>query len=146
MLKREEIVSEIIGRLSGITGIGLISRNPSSRPDISDMPIVNVFDFPAKAVSSRFSRNTAPLIEFELTLVLELFIAGTTEELATSELFDFYRNVLKAIFADGASLGGIGCAVTISEITRVLRPPIGGNAIGIGMVLLIKYVEDLNNL
>lgn len=146
-LKRETLMAELVTRVANVTGNALTVRNPANRPSTDNMPLVAIMDFPARVLGTpRGSKTQKPVLKVEFKVVMEVYVAGTTEEDATSELMTFFASVLSAIFTDGCSLGGLGCLITITDFTRVLRPPIGQNAAGIGTLFNIEYVEDFSNL
>ena len=147
MLKREQIILEFWKRVASVSGMTYTARNPVASPNVDDLPIGNIFDFPAKAVKTAGSSRTGiPIIGFDMSVILEVYMAGTTEYSSTNEFFTFYTEVLKAIYVDGASLGDLKCHIMLNEMTRIFRPPIGGNTVGIGTVFTVSYFEDFNNL
>jgi len=147
MLKREEVILEFWKRVAATAGMQYTARNPVAQPSVDDMPVGNIFDFPAKVTKIiGGSRTSIPIVQFEMTVVLEIFTVGTTEYESTNEFFTFYTEVLKSIFTDGASLGSLNCSIAIQEMTRIFRPPIGSNTVGMGTVFSVKFFEDFNNL
>ena len=147
MLKRESLINEFWSRIVGTTGILRTARNPVAMPDPSDMPLVNIFDFQSKAKKTSGGGKTGlPTIQFETAVHMEVFVAGASDETASNELMTILTEVLKSIFSDGSSLGGIDCLIIISEMTRVYRPPIGNFVAAIGVTFNIYYAEDLNSL
>lgn len=147
MLKREAIIAELAKRIAEVEGMTFTARNPVTRPSVEDMPVGNIFDFPATVIkTSGGGRTKAPICEMVGEILLEIYTTGTTEATSSDELFVFVETVLQAIYTDGMSLGGLDCSLRIKEFTRVFRPPVGGNAAGIGIVFTVQYVEDLNIL
>lgn len=146
MLRREQIITELVTRIGETSGISFVARNPSAKPSIDEMPLGNLFDFPAKVVKVSGGGKTAlPTYKMAMQTLVEIYISGTTEDLASYELIEFYSGMLSAVFSDGNSLGGL-CEINITEMTRIFRPPIGGNVAGIGTVFTVVYPEDLNLL
>ena len=146
MLRREQIISELVSRIGNTEGITFVARNPSAKPSVDEMPLGNIFDFPAQVVkSSGGGKTSLPTYKMVMQALVEVYVSGTTDDLASYELMEFYTEMLIAIFSDGASLGGL-CEIGISEMTRIFRPPIGGNVAGIGTVFTVVYPEDLNLL
>jgi len=147
MLKREEIMLEFWKRVAATTGMNYTARNPVSQPSKDDMPVGNIFDFPAKVTKVMGgSRAGIPVVQFTMNVILEVFIVGTNEYESTNEFFTFYTKVLKSIFTDGASLGSLNCSIAIQEMTRIFRPPIGSHTVGMGTVFSVQFFEDFNNL
>jgi len=147
VLKREAIIAEFTKRIAEVEGMVFTARNPIARPSIDDMPVGNIFDFPATVIKySGGGRTKAPICETVGEILLEVYIAGTTEATSSDELFAFLETVLTSIFSDGSGLGEIGCSLRVKEFTRVFRPPVGGNAAGIGVIFSVQYVEDYNTL
>ena len=147
MLKRESLINEFWARVASATGIIRTARNPVAKPDPSDMPLANLFDFQSKVLKTAGGGKTSlPTLSFETAVHTEVFVAGTSDEEATNELMTVLTAVLASIFSDGSSLWGIDCMVKISEFTRVFRPTVGNFVAAIGVTCYIYYNEDLNDL
>ena len=91
-------------------------------------------------------RGGYPAYIRRLEVVIDSYIPGTTEESATKELGLFIQEVKKKIYQGGVTLGGKCKSIKEIESSRVLRPPVGENSIGLGLAFNILYVEEIGKL
>ena len=120
--------------------------NPKDAPSIDNLPGIQFFELGDVVVSkARRGATQKPIYKRRLTVVAELFLLATNESSANNELEVMIENVKKKIFADGNTLGGL-CEIDETEASRVLRPPVGGPVIGIGIGFEIAYIEDMSKL
>jgi hypothetical protein len=80
-----------------------------------------------------------------IEVIVESFIKGTSDALATKQLMAFVKEVKSKIYADPAGLGKLAHNVSESQYSRVHRPPSGEHVAGIGIALTIVYIEDTKN-
>lgn len=145
MLKRETIIKELWRRMSLVSGVNYTARNPKTPPNVSDFPVIQFFEL-GDAVEESDRRGTQVVYRRRLDVVIELFITATAEASATTELMEIYLPRLKAkLYEGGPSLGRL-CSIVETGSSRVLRPPVGENAVGIGLQLEIRYIEDVSEL
>lgn len=141
MLERERILAELWSRMSEVTGVAYTARNPKAPPNTDDLPAIQFFEFDDE-VEEASSRGGYPSYKRTFDLILEVFIAGSSESSSSKELGAFVQEVKKKLYAGGPTLGKT-CSFKESKSTRVLRPPAGENVAGIGIKLEIRYVEDI---
>lgn len=140
-MRREEIVVELIRRLSGIEGVSYVARNPKAPPSIDQLPAITIWELTDNILKhdsrGRYSHHR------KLSLVVEWIIDGTAEGRCSKEAVAYADVVRGAIFVDGISLGQTQCEVREKSFSRVLRPPAGDATAGLGMELEIEYIEAL---
>jgi len=140
MIEREEIIAELWYRLSTVTGVVSTARNPSIVPDPQQMPCIQFFEL-EDIVEKVTMRGGFPVYHRKLTVAIEPFVLASSEQSSTAELIAFVREVKKKVYAGGASLGN-RCSLQEVEASRVLRPPGGTTLTGVGIALVISYIED----
>lgn len=153
-MKRDAIVIELQKRLSSITTgnghpitVTRVDRNPDGEPNVERMPLIHLFELTDAATETRSRGASAPPKQKrELTVVLELWRASTSDGKASKDILEFLKSSREVIFSDGITLGRVAAEVVEEELSRVFRPGIGNNVAGIGQVLKIKYIEDFANL
>lgn len=153
-MKRDDAVVEIMRRLLTINTtngydftINQVIRNPETEPSPERMPITNIFEFPeVTAKGSSRGATQPPNYIKEFQVVLEHWFASATRGETTKDIVKYLKYARKVIFADGITLGRICTEVEETETSRVYRPMIGNNVVGVGQVLRIVFVEDFNNL
>lgn len=149
---RNEVVVEIIRRLNFITTANgydfdfiLASRNPENEPSPDRMPMTHIFEFPELTVeSSKRGASVPPVYKKQFMVVLEHWYHSTNRGSTTPDILKFLRYARKVLFQDGTTLGGVCREVEETELSRIYRPPIGNNVVGVGQVLRVTYVEDFN--
>ena len=147
MLRREEIAQEIWNRLSNIVGVQRVARNPENPPDINDLPTAQFFELDDVVTEMRM-RGNSPAYKRELTIVIEVFVAGSSEAAASKELMSFVKEMKSAFYSNGNSLSNANARLGLiqeTEQSRILRPGVGSHVAGIGTVFKISYTEDSNN-
>jgi len=154
-MKRENLVVEIMKRLYSIKtangyvfDISMVVRNPENEPEIDHMPMTNLFEFPEITIDETKRRGASqpPIYTKEMTIVLEHWYVSASRGETTKDIYKYLSSARKAIFQDGITLGRLCSGVKETEISRVYRPPVGNNVVGIGQVLSIHFVEDFANL
>lgn len=122
------------------------ARNPKDPPGIDKMPCGQFFELDDVVTQeSRRGGSQYPMFKRRMVLVLEVFLVGATEASASKELGKFVQDVKKSIYSDGNTLGK-RCEIRETSAGRVLRPPVGGAVIGVGLTFEIAYVEDVGKL
>lgn len=144
MLHREKILEEVTKRMSTVTGVDFVRRNPASEPSINDLPSIVIIELDDKVEESGY-RGKTPIYKRVLTIVIESFIKGSTSTKASKELFAFLEEVKKKLYGAPGSLGGLG-VIFETGASRVLRPEAGSHVAGIGMSIDIRYVEDVTQI
>lgn len=145
MREREVLIKELWKRVASVSGVVYTARNPGAPPNVSDMPAIQFFELNDTVVDSA-KRGAYIAFKRRLTVVVESFIAGTTEASSTDELAAFIVNVKRAIYSGGMTLGNRQCLIQEVESSRIIRPAAGENLIGMGLVFDIMYTEDINQL
>jgi hypothetical protein len=144
MQEREDIVAELWSRLAAVDGVMFTARNPKAEPKVENMPCIQFWEM-ADVVEESTKRGDYPAYKRALRVVVESFVKSTEEAKTSQDLKDFIVKVKQQIYRDGASLGR-RCNVTEIESSRVLRPPVGENVIGLGIVFELRYIETTSKL
>jgi len=142
VLKREEIITEFIDRLSNVDGVVYVARNPKKPPSAGNLPAIQLFEFPDDVISQT-QRGGYPVYRRMMEVIVESFIAGSDEGAASKEEIAFLAEIKKKVYAGGNSLGK-RCVLTETAASRVLRPATGSNVAGIGVTFNVEYVEDIS--
>lgn len=146
MREREEIIQELWSRLAGVPGVAFTARNPKDPPSIKDMPCIQFFETEDTVESSsRRGGSSYPNHRRRMSVVVEAFMAAEEEGSSSKELGTFVQNLKKTLYVDGVTLGGL-CEIREVRTGRILRPPIGGAVVGVGLTFEIRYVEDVGRL
>lgn len=154
-MKRDRIVIEIIRRLNLIKEVNgytfdlkMALRNPENEPSIDNMPMTNIFEFPEITLGEAKRRGASqpPIYTKELTVVMEHWYASDSRGSTTNDVYTYLSHSRKVLFLDGITLGRLCNNVEETEISRVYRPPIGNNIVGIGQVLNFRFIEDFAEL
>jgi len=147
MDEREVILKELWRRLAAVSGGGVYTtRNAKAEPKETDFPAIQFFELEDTVLPDLpHSRGGKPAFKRKLRVAIESYISATTEGAANKELYAFIKLVKTAIYQGD---GKMGLKIAIVEVasTRVLRPPVGGNAIGLGLFFDFIYVEDVGKL
>lgn len=141
MIERETWAQALWSRLAGVEGMVYTARNPKAQPTFDRIPFAQFFELEDN-VEATSSRGGWPVFKRRSRIVVEIFIAGTTEGSATQELGTFVRKVKRAIFNGGVNLGGACAEIREIAQSQVLRPQDGKPTIGIGLVYDVLYIED----
>lgn len=145
MLEREILMQELHSRLSGVDGVSFVERNPAEPPGVKDLPAILIFEF-SDTMEEGSHRGGYPVYRRSLKVVVESYINAASEGAATTELSAFIAKVRKVIYTGGNNLSRKASTLIEVESSRVLRPPIGENVAGLGLVFEITYVEDVSKL
>ena len=139
MMQRETIVEEVHRRLAGVSGVRRCVRDPEAPPGEGGLPAIHIFELNDEVTDSK--GQLYPSHRSVLGLAIEVFIAGTSEGAAPKELMSFVEAVLKALYIDGASLGGLAL-LRMTGATRIVVVE-GDHVRGIGLAFDIVYSEDI---
>jgi hypothetical protein len=145
MWERETAIAEFWRRVAGVDGVVYTARNPKTPPTVDKLPAIQFFEF-SDEVIDRKMMGGKPHYRRKLTLILETFINAETEHSSTYELGLFVQKIKKAIFSDGTSLGRACSEIQETGASRVLRPPVGDNVVGIGLIFDLQYIEDISKI
>lgn len=104
--RRETIITEVLARLNIVPGVALVLRQPNAQPSTSTT--LTLDDRGQRLIESGAIHNI-----YALQLVIGGFIAGQNAAVAINEL---YAGTVRALFADGAQLGGIAMLVTEGDL------------------------------
>lgn len=139
---RENIVQELHKRMSEVPGTQIVLRNPKTEPTTDDLNCISIFELgdPVKQVSTR---GGIPYYIRNLNVIIEAMIRSDTEGGSSPELIAYVKELKKKLYEGGISLGGTCDLFVEIDSSQILRPPIGGNAAGIGISLNITYKEDI---
>jgi len=142
--EREVIIAELWRRVRSVAGINRTARNPKKQPSLDDMPWSAIYELGDLVEDSRM-RGGLPAYKRQLTVIIETYINAVNEGGATEELGDFIQLLKIAIYTGGPTLGGRCSEIKEVDASQVLRPAVGGNAIGIGLAFDIIYIEQIEN-
>jgi hypothetical protein len=143
VLQREAIIEELEKRMTEVSGVLFVARNPEKAPSYDDLPCVSIFEMP-DTVDDMSKRGGMPSYKRSFQIVLEIFISGSTATLASKELMAFMKLVKVALHAAPYGLDATCGGIREDQYGRVLRPGVGEHVIGIGLAITIFYVEDIN--
>jgi len=142
--ERELIIAELWERLANVTGVVYTARNPKKPPSAESLPAIQFFEL-GDLVEEASSRGGYPAYRRRVTVVIECFIAGSSESAATKELGAFVQEMKKKVYEGGATLGR-RCSISERDASRILRPPAGSHVAGVGIAFEIRYVENISTL
>lgn len=145
MLERENIMVELWRRMANVEGVVYTARNPSKPPAVEDMPAIQLFEL-RDAVVDASARGGRPIYKRKLEVIAEIYVKADNDASATHELGLFLQAVRKAVFVDGESLHGVCSHIEETEMSRVLRPLVGGPIVGVGLAYVITYIENIQTL
>jgi len=147
MPQPEELIEELMYRMSTVSGVEYTARNPNKPPEVSNLPCIQVFEL-TDSVEEASCRGAGayPSYRRKLNVIIEMFLKASAPGPASQELRAFVVEMKKKLYEGGITLGGTCSGIKELESGRVLRPPIGENAIGIGIALVIEYVETIGDL
>lgn len=144
MSEREDIVSELWLRLSAVEGVAFTARNPKVEPNVDNMPCIQFWEM-EDVVEGSTQRGGYPSYKRALRVVVESFVKSQSDAAASQDLNAFISEVKAQIYREPAALGGL-CNITEIESSRMLRPPVGENIIGQGIVFEFRYIETISKL
>lgn len=131
-------------RMASVAGVVYTARNPKAEPGVGNLPAIQFFEL-EDPVTQISMRGDYPNYRRKMKVVIEAFIAATTEASSSQELGAFLEQVKKSLYGPGNTFGPESAFHEV-ETSRMLRPPTGNNTIGIGIVLEIQYVENTATL
>lgn len=138
--ERETIMATIWEQLYNVTGAGRVVRNPESPSEADDHPVIHIYEL-EDVIKSTTKRGGRPAYKRALTIAVEPFVAGTTEESASKELGEFVTLVKSALLSD-PSLGGL-CEIQETDSTSVAVVPGGDHIRGMGIGFVVHYTEQI---
>lgn len=145
MLERDSILKALWARMASVAGVMFTARNPVNPPNKDNMPCIQFFELD-DLVTDITKRGGLPAHKRELELVIEMFILASSEPAATKELAEFVGKVKYKLYEGGVTLGLKGVELREVSTGQILRPPDLDLAIGVGIVLKIRYVEEISKL
>ena len=145
MFEREIIKEEIAYRMSQVDGVMFTARNPKTPPNAEDFPAILMFEYPDE-VESKGLRGGYPIYKRKFKVVIECYITASSEGAATTELGDFVEKIKKKIYEGNNTLSKKASELNELELSQVMRPPVGDNTIGIGIIFEVSYIENIANL
>lgn len=145
MIEREAALVELWKRFGQVTGVKTTQRNPATSPELHDLPLIRFFEMD-DVVMELGGRGGYPIYKRRLTLIVESFIRASSEGAATKELGVFIGSLKRQVYAGGTNLGGTCSEFVEASMGRILRPEIGQNSIGLGLVFNMRYIEEVVNV
>lgn len=142
MQRREAIIQEIVRRLS--TVIATVYRNPDRVPTKDELPLITLIELD-NSVNEVSTRGGKPRYKRTQRIVIETFIVGTSDDLASRELLEKHEEVRRSLYADPVALG-LNAVLEETGDSRIYRPESGSHIAGMGTTVLIRYVEDTQQL
>ena len=139
---REAIIQEIHKRLSEVPGTNIVFRNPKTEPTADDLNCISFFELGDPVVTST-SRGGVPYYLRNLNVIIEAMVKSPSEGASSPTLVAYVKELKKKLYEGGVTLGGRCDEFVEIDSSQILRPPIGGNAAGIGISIAIKYKEDI---
>lgn len=144
MLKREAIATELWKRLSTVSGVVRVERNPENPPTADDMPCILLFDLP-DIVTSESKGRKHPRYQKEFQIVVELFTKAASSEESSRAIITLLELTLKALFDEPVNLGGLG-NLSLDRSTRLVTVNAANHIKAIGLSFKVKYAEDIGDL
>lgn len=106
--RRETIILEVITRLETVAGVSRVVRQPNAQPTTSHT--ITLDD-----TGQRLVETGAIHSRFIMRLVVGGTITGAGAT-AAAAINEFYAATVRALFADGAQLGGLAELVTAGDL------------------------------
>jgi hypothetical protein len=133
--------------MAEVTGVKSTARNPVNPPKDGDFPRINIFEMD-DAVKEKSMRGGSqyPSYKRDFSVLVETFIKASSEQAGPKELSLFIKELKKKMYESGATLGLKGVELSETATGEVLRPPNLDLVIGVGIVLSIRYVEDVSKI
>jgi hypothetical protein len=146
-LKRENIVEEFERRMNLVTGVNYVARNPVQPPAADNVPAIMIYELTddVEEIDMR-GGSQYPNFRRSLTVVTESFVAVSEAGAASKEVMAFILEQKKALYEGGATLGGKCTSVVEVQASQILRPEMGENIAGMGLVFELRYIEDTGKL
>jgi len=107
--RRETIIGQIITRLEGVTGVARVVRQPNAQPSTS-------YTITLDDQGQRVIETTALHDRFVMRLIIAGYIVGSGGATAAAAINEFYAATVRALFVDGAQLGGLAELVTQGDL------------------------------
>jgi hypothetical protein len=126
-----------------VPGVSYTARNPKQPPSVEQLPCINLFEGNDVVLSKNFRGKNTVIYKRRLEVVLETFVAGSTEPASSKELFAFVELLKAQIYQGGNNLNKKASLIDDVEYSRVHRPPIGDNVAGVGIAFEIIYIEEV---
>ena len=145
MREREILIAEFWRRIASVTGVVKTARNPGDNPTTDDFPAIQFFELD-DTITGKGRRGGYPVYNRNLMLTVEAFLAATSEAAPSKELGAFVQEIKKKIYSGGNNLNKTCSEITELGCTRVLRPPVGENSVGIGLIFEVKYTENISTI
>ena len=145
MRERELLIAEFWRRIASVTGVAKTARNPGDNPSSDDFPAIQFFELNDE-ITGKGRRGGYPIYSRTLMLTVEAFLTATSEPASSKELGVFVTEIKKKIYAGGNNLNKTCTEITELGCTRVLRPPVGKNSVGIGLIFEVKYIENISTI
>ena len=108
--RRELMIAEVLARLQTVPNVAIVLREPNAQP--STMPALTLDDRGQQVLETGAIHNL-----FAMSLVIGGYVAGIGTVPAAT-LNALYADVVRAIFGDGAQLGGLAELVTEADLQR----------------------------
>ena len=143
VLQRELVMAEIVRRMFLVSGHGTISRNPESPPDTEDFPAIQLFELDDE-VTEQTMRGGKPTLKRKLQVAIEMYLSASSEGARSSELAAFVALVKAELYRGKQNFNGTAEVWREISMSRILIPPVGANAIGVGIAIEIAYLEDIS--
>jgi len=153
-MTRNGLIVEIQSRLSSIKiangfsfDLSQVLRNPIEPPMVESMPMACLFEAPDTVDRwILLGATKAPKAKRSLSIIIEYWRSSLSEGRVSWDILEFLDYSRYVLFNDGVTLGGEALSLAENETTRIIRPEIGGNTSGIGVVYTATYVEDYSLL
>jgi hypothetical protein len=107
--RREILIGEVMARLASVPGDPLVLRQPNAQP--STYPALTIDDRGQRRITAGAIHNI-----YAITLVIGGYVAGQGAAGAAA-LNALYAATIRALFADGAQLGGLADVITEGDLT-----------------------------
>lgn len=145
MLERELVMEALWARMADVEGVAFTARNPVNPPNKDNMPCIQFFEL-EDCVAASTMRGRVPVYKRDLDLIIEMFILAGSEPAASKELSEFVGKVKYKLYEGGVTLGLKGVEIREVSAGQILRPPDLDLAVGVGIVLRVRYIEDISKL
>lgn len=106
--RRETLILEVISRLEAVTGVSRVVRQPNAQPSTSHT--ITLDDQGQRVINTSAQHN-----RFIMRLIIGGYISGTGATSAAA-INEFYAATVRAMFADGAQLGGLAELITQADL------------------------------
>jgi len=134
--------------MSNMSGSSLILRNPDKEPSVEDLAagyVITIVELD-DTVRQEKMRTLVPVYQRELSIVMEIFVAGSSSTTASRECIAGLEAMKAALYAIPETWRKLGAVFKEVGYGRIMRPPVGNHVAGIGLELKITYTEDNTQL